>query len=83
MISISAPERLRIAEAVGMHEQYLYQCLTGRRPVPIERCVAIERATEGRVMRWDLRPADWRDIWPELAERPDAPAATQPQQEAA
>lgn len=53
------------------------------RGIPIERCVAIERATAGRVMRWDLRPHDWRDIWPELAERPDAPAAAQLQQEAA
>lgn len=45
-----------------------------QRGVPIERCVQIERATAGAVMRWDLRPDDWRDIWPELAERPDAPA---------
>lgn len=47
-----------------------------RGAVPIERCVAIERATDGKVMRWDLRPDDWRDIWPELAERPDAPVLT-------
>jgi len=54
------------------------------RGIPIERCVAIERATDGRVMRWDLRPDDWRDIWPELAERADAPAAATPSmQEAA
>lgn len=44
-----------------------------RGSIPIERCVAIERATGGTVMRWDLRPNDWRDIWPELAERADAP----------
>lgn len=31
-------------------------------------CVAIERATDGAVTRRDLRPDDWRDIWPELAE---------------
>lgn len=46
-----------------------------QRGVPIERCVQIERATGGAVMRWDLRPTDWRDIWPELADRTDAPAA--------
>jgi DNA-binding transcriptional regulator YdaS (Cro superfamily) len=44
-----------------------------RRGVPIERCVQIERATNGAVMRWDLRPDDWAAIWPELAERADAP----------
>lgn len=77
MITIPAQERARIASAIGMHEQYLYQCLTGRRLVPIKRCVQIERATSGAVMRWGLRPADWRDIWPELAERADAPQRTQ------
>ena len=44
-----------------------------QRGIPIERCVAIERATGGKFMRWDLRPADWPDIWPELIGRPDAP----------
>lgn len=37
-----------------------------RKPSPAN-CVAIERATEGVVTRQDLRPDDWRDIWPELA----------------
>lgn len=36
------------------------------KPAPIERCVAIERATGGKVTRKDLRPADWQHIWPEL-----------------
>jgi DNA-binding transcriptional regulator YdaS (Cro superfamily) len=44
-----------------------------RSGVPIERCVSIERATKGQLMRWDLRPTDWPDIWPELIGRPDAP----------
>jgi DNA-binding transcriptional regulator YdaS (Cro superfamily) len=38
-----------------------------RESVPIERCLAIERATNGKVTRRQLRPKDWRDIWPELA----------------
>ena len=36
-----------------------------RLPSP-ENCVGIEQATEGVVMRWDLRPDDWHRIWPEL-----------------
>lgn len=47
------------------------------RPVPIERCVPIERATQGAVMRWDLRPDDWHALWPELVTvkgSPDVPA---------
>lgn len=38
-----------------------------RRPVPIQHCLAIERATDGVVTRRDLRPDDWHLIWPELA----------------
>jgi DNA-binding transcriptional regulator YdaS (Cro superfamily) len=30
--------------------------------------MAIERATNGLVTRRDLRPDDWKAIWPELAE---------------
>jgi len=36
------------------------------RPIPIERCPAIEKATDGQVSRRDLRPDDWWLIWPEL-----------------
>jgi len=35
-------------------------------PSPIY-AAAIERATNGQVTRRDLRPHDWRNIWPELA----------------
>lgn len=44
-----------------------------RIPSP-ENCVAIERATDGAVMRWDLRADDWHRIWPELIGHEGAPA---------
>ena len=44
-----------------------------RVPSP-ENCTAIEQATAGKVMRWDLRPEDWPRIWPELIGREGAPA---------
>jgi DNA-binding transcriptional regulator YdaS (Cro superfamily) len=31
-------------------------------------CVLIENASNSEVTRVDLRPNDWQDIWPELAE---------------
>lgn len=37
-----------------------------RRPVPVQHCLAIERATNGVVTRRDLRPDDWMLIWPEF-----------------
>jgi DNA-binding transcriptional regulator YdaS (Cro superfamily) len=45
-----------------------------------EYCVEIERATDGGVRRWDLRPNDWHRIWPELIDADGAPPV--PQQEA-
>lgn len=42
-----------------------------KRKVPVEKCTAIERVTNGLVTRKDLRPRDYRDIWPELAEKDD------------
>jgi hypothetical protein len=45
-----------------------------RKPSP-EYCVAIERATEGKVSRRDLRPDDWAAIWPELIGADGAPKA--------
>ena len=43
------------------------------RGVPVQRCVAIERLAAGTVTRRDLRPGDWQDIWPELAESEPKP----------
>jgi DNA-binding transcriptional regulator YdaS (Cro superfamily) len=49
-----------------------------RQPSP-ESCVAIERATDGKVTRRDLRPDDWHRIWPELVtEEFPAPALPEP-----
>lgn len=56
----------RLALLVGVTPSAVNQWISGNRPVPIERCVAIEKATKGMVTRKDLRPADWQMIWPEL-----------------
>jgi len=47
------------------------------RGVPLDQCAKLERATAGTVTRRDLRPKDWRDIWPELAD-PTPPTTEQP-----
>lgn len=43
-----------------------------KRGVPLEYCTAIERLTGAQVTRRDLRPADWQDFWPELANQSSA-----------
>ena len=55
-----------LARLVGVKPPTVQQWATGARSVPIERCVAIERATKGAVTRKELRPDDWQLIWPEL-----------------
>lgn len=48
----------------------------GHRPVPPRLALGIERFSGGAVMRWDLCPRDWWEIWPELIDRrgsPDVP----------
>lgn len=44
------------------------------RGIPIEWCVAVENATGGTITRRELRPKDWRSIWPELI-APEEPKA--------
>lgn len=70
---------LAIAQALGVTPPVVSDWVTGKKGVPLERCVQIERATNGEVRRQDLRPDDWQDIWPELAQAPAniAQAATE------
>ena len=56
-----------MAAQLGISPAQVNQWCKGSRPVPLEYCVAIERATNGAVTRQDLRPDDWAAIWPELA----------------
>lgn len=66
-MTISAQERAALAQRVRVNEQFLYQCLTGRRCMDAREAVRVERESAGRVLRWQLRQRDWHEIWPELA----------------
>lgn len=63
---ITPEERRRLAEKVGMNEQYIYQCLTGRREMSAVEAVRIEQASEGTITRKMVCTTSWADIWPEL-----------------
>ena len=69
-------ERAALAEKVGVNEQYLYQCLTGRKAMNAEEAVRVERESGGVVTRRDLRIHDWHRIWPELVDT-DHPSPTE------
>lgn len=57
-----------MATLLGVRQPTLQAWLAEKRPIPIKRCVQIEELTQGLVTRRDLRPDDWAEIWPELAQ---------------
>ena len=66
---IPPDERRQLAEKVGINEQYLYQCLTGRRDMSASEAVRVEMASDGRLTRQMLCQESWQSIWPELVEQ--------------
>jgi DNA-binding transcriptional regulator YdaS (Cro superfamily) len=77
-----------LAEKLAVPPALLSQWKVGARPVPAERCMAIERATGGAVRCEDLRP-DLADDWAYLratdcpVEKVGAGETAQPERKAA
>lgn len=65
--SLKPAERREIAEQFGLNEQYLWQCLAGKRDMNPTTARRLEDETGGRLRRQDLCQKTWRGIWPELA----------------
>ena len=65
----------RLAEAIKAHAPDVSMWSSGKKSVPVNRCVQIEAETKGLVRRQDLRPNDWHQIWPELIGTDGAPDA--------
>lgn len=55
-----------LARRMNVPRMTVSEWATGKRPVPIIRCVEIEELTGGAVTRKQLRPDDWWQIWPDL-----------------
>ena len=68
-VEITPAQRREIAARVGVHEQYLYQCLTGRRDMNPAEARRVESESGGLLTRQMLCQKTWRGIWPELAGR--------------
>lgn len=49
-----------VADAVGIKQPSVHRILSDGKKVPAEWCLPLERATEGKVTRHQLRP----DLWP-------------------
>jgi DNA-binding transcriptional regulator YdaS (Cro superfamily) len=70
---IPPKDRRKFAESAELNEQYLYQCLTGRRDMSPAAAMKLELATRGAVRRWDVCQASWFQLWPELVKAKGAP----------
>lgn len=66
---ITPSDRKRLAELVRINEQYLYQCLTGRRDMGPAEAVRVERESGGELTRKQLCQNTYAAIWPELADK--------------
>ena len=64
--SLNVDARKAFLTQACLTEGYLRRACCRSVKMSPNRCVAIERATNGQVTRKDLRPHDWKDIWPEL-----------------
>jgi DNA-binding transcriptional regulator YdaS (Cro superfamily) len=69
---ITAKQRADMAALARINEQYLYQCLTGRRDMDATEAVRVENVTGRKIRRWQLR-RDWHLTWPELIGSEGAP----------
>lgn len=63
-----------LAAGVGVSPSMVNQWLKGERPIPADKCAAIERVTEGKVTVDRLSSAKWLRVrdraWPHTAGRP-------------
>ena len=73
---ITPERRKQLAEKHGINEQYLYQCLTGRRDMGPAEAMRIETETGKELTRQMLCQKTHVSIWPDLLE-PDTVEATE------
>lgn len=67
LASLDPVKEANLAAASGATVGHLRNVASGFRAASPILASAIELATAGAVTRRDLRPDDWRLIWPELA----------------
>ena len=71
---------VRLAACLHVPPSFVAKMASGDKSIPLEHATAIEKFTGGFVTRRDIRPDDWRDIWPELADSEPKPTQALTQQ---
>ena len=64
---LAAKDRKELASMLKISEQYMYQCLTGRRDMNPAIANRIEKQTGGVLTRKMLCVNIWQDVWPDLS----------------
>jgi hypothetical protein len=72
-MEMPSTQRKELAQSLDVNEQYLYQCLTGRREMGALEAVRVEQESGGVLRRWHVCSRTWHRIWPELVGQPGAP----------
>lgn len=66
-----------LANFLGVSLSYLSQMASGKAPIPTDKAVQIEVATNKAVTRKDTHKDDWEKHWPELKDKRRKPHVTQ------
>jgi DNA-binding transcriptional regulator YdaS (Cro superfamily) len=64
-MELTVAQRRQLATDLGLSEQYLYQCLTGRRDMDPVEAVRCERDSGGVLSRFAVCRKRGPEIWPE------------------
>jgi len=64
--NLSEPDRVKFAKKCHTTVGYLKKAVSTKQFLGAQTCVLIEKHTSGAVTRKELRPQDWRKIWPEI-----------------
>lgn len=67
-IKITSQRRKELAQKHGVDEQYLYQCITGRRDMKNAEAMRLEIETDGELTRQMLCQKSFAAVWPNLVE---------------
>src|SRR3954465_9390651 len=73
--SLSKRQRATFVEGCATSESYLRKAICIGQRLGCRLCGAIERESGGLVLRQDLRPHDWRKLWPDLDQAAGADTA--------
>jgi DNA-binding transcriptional regulator YdaS (Cro superfamily) len=67
--ALSKDDRDAFAARCKTTAGHLRNVMYGYKPCSPELASRVEAESKGAALRKELRPDDWRDIWPELAKR--------------